>query len=102
MAKIIDFNEFKTKQMHKNSLNFRSLGKTNEIFDLDLDLSAEWANTEDENNSNLNTTFYKLCKSILISIKKCLTLKVLKIEHRFDSIISEDENCTINLSHKKI
>lgn len=76
MAKIIDFNEYKTKQAYKNSLNVSSKTQTHE----DIDLSVEWANAEAENNFNRNNTFYKLSKSILISIKKCLTLN--RVEKR--------------------
>lgn len=89
MAKIIDFNKFKAEQTYKKSAN--------EILDFDvdlvLDLSNEWDNAGAENNSHSNYTWSKLFRTILISIKKCLTLKVLKIEHRFDSImLSNDES----------
>lgn len=70
MAIIIDFNEFKTKQICKNSELFD--------FDEDLDLSDDWDNAESKSVSN--TTFSKLFETIFISIKKILTVKDLN-EH---------------------
>ncbi len=85
MAKVINFDEFKNKQEHIKLANV----SISEILNFDVDLSNEWHDVVKDVNcmenqyvganskSNLDTTFYKLCKSILISIKKCVKLKVL-------------------------
>jgi hypothetical protein len=79
LAKIINFNEFKAKQAYKNSAN---VDLNNEWHDVVEDIDCmEKQYVGANSNSNRNTTFYKLCKSILISIKKCLPLKDLKTEH---------------------
>lgn len=70
MAKVINFDEFKTKQMHKNSANLSALAQTNEIDD-DLDLSDDWDNAGGKNISVLHNTLSKLFRAIFTSkIKK--------------------------------
>lgn len=47
MSKIIDFNEFKTKQEHKNSANVHSIVQLNKILNFDEDLSNDWYDVDD-------------------------------------------------------